>query len=79
MHERQNGDIRAQIQRTSKHNPSKYVHKRYGSECSARTVNLNMHCYIWDNNGTSIGPIRENGDTEGILGESNLVPGPKKT
>jgi hypothetical protein len=32
MHERQNGEIRARIQQTSKHNPSKDVHKHYGSE-----------------------------------------------
>jgi hypothetical protein len=46
MHERQNGEIRGRIGRTSRHDPSHDLHIRYQSECTSSAIEQGMYTYV---------------------------------
>lgn len=74
MHERQNGEIRARIQRTSKHNPSKDVHIRYRSECTFQAVTDGLFGYVGEAGQTSIQRLRSQNAIDTIINSNTSKP-----
>jgi hypothetical protein len=67
MHERKNGKIRAWIQRTSKHNPSKDVHIWYRSECTLQVVKDGLFVYVVKAGQTSIRRLMSQNSIDTII------------